>query len=198
MENQKKSNNVLLIILVILVLGLGGFIVYDKVLKDNKPTEEIDVNNNLSNSYELFAKNLKSQFSKYDINNKNYLSVDSVIVGSFEVYLTEEQDLIINYSNKELDDIFGNYKIADHVLSFNIISTGQGGGHTLYFINEDGTVGSADIEYWVTERKQIQVKKDLGFKNIVNITGGTFGEYSGARAPIFIDINGNIFSENLK
>ena len=81
----------------ILVLGLGGFILYDKVLKDNKPTEEIDVNNNLSNSYELFAKNLKSQFSKYDINNKNYLSVNSVIVGSFEVYLTEEQDLIINY-----------------------------------------------------------------------------------------------------
>ena len=213
MEEKKNNKGLvwLIVVLIILVLGLVGYIVYDKVLTD-KSTENINnsdsnseiLNNedekvDLNNNYEVFAKNLKSQFSKYDSNNQSYLYVNSDILSDgYNVYLTENQTLFIKYLNKELNDKYGDYKIADNVLSYHVICTGQGGGNMLYFINENGTVGSADIEYGIGE-DGITIKKDIGYKNIVSIISGTFGNgYSGVNGAIFIDINGNIFSENLK
>ena len=67
----------------------------------------------------------------------------------------------------------------------------------LYFINEDGTVGKADAEYRMNN--EISVIKDIGYKNIVSIISGTFGdEFTGYHGPIFIDINGRIYSEAFK
>ena len=67
----------------------------------------------------------------------------------------------------------------------------------LYFINEDGTVGKADTEYRMNDN--ISVIKDIGYKNIVSIISGTFGdEFTGYHGPIFIDINGKIYSEAFK
>ena len=184
------------------------FGIYDKVLTNEpiKSTDNNEVTNNQepeinsNNSYELFAKNLKSQFSKYDDNNKNSICVNVNEIGEgYEVYLTKEQTLYVKYYNKELNDKYGEYKIADNVLSFNVVPTGQGGGNMLFFINEDGTVGSADTEYGIGTNNQITVRKDLGYKNIVSVISGVFGnEFTGVRGPIFIDINGNIFSTNLK
>ena len=56
MENQKKSNNVLLIVLMILVLGLGGFIVYDKILKYEKTTINNDNNSSIKNNNHVIYK----------------------------------------------------------------------------------------------------------------------------------------------
>lgn len=215
MEHKNKGLIIVVVVLSLLVAGLGGFIIYDKVLA-NKSTGNIDnkvltdkpieKNNNQDkettsdNKYELFAKNLKSQFSKYDSNNHSYLHVKSdVVKDGYEVYLNENQTLFIKYFNNELNAKYNEYKIADNVLSFYVVAAGQGGGNMLYFINEDGTVGSADTEYGIGNSNQITIKKDIGYKNIVSIISGTFGdEFSGVSGPIFIDINGNIFSENLK
>lgn len=211
MEHKNTVLIISVVILSLLVVGLGGFIVYDKVLTDN-PIENNDNNNkvvnnqdketNPSNSYELFAKNLKSQFSKYDINyqNNSYvqnnLHVESEVVPEgYEVYLTDNQTLFVKYFNKDLNAKYGEYKIADNVLSFNVVAVGQGGGNMLYFINEDGTVGSADTEYGIGTSNQITIKKDIGYKNIISVISGSYrDEYSGTgvNGPIFIDINGNI------
>lgn len=205
MENKNNGLIIIIIVLSLLVLGLGGFIIYDKVLTDkaienntnNEAAKSHDkqTSANTNNSYELFANNLKSQFSKYDDNNQNYLYVNSDIVkGGYEVYLNERQTLFVKYLNEELNAKYGEYKIADNVLSFYVIAAGQGGGNMLYFINEDGTVGSVNTEYEIGNDNQIIIKKDLGYKNIVSIINGAFDKKtSGANGPIFIDINGNIF-----
>lgn len=199
MDNKNKGLIILVVILSLFIIGLGGFIVYDKILNNevvNNQEEKTKSNNN----YELFAQNLKDQFSKYDNNNKNYLYVNSSIIkDGYEIYLNKNQTLYVKYYNKELDAKYGEYKIADNVLSFNVVPSDQGPGNMLYFINENGTVGSADTEYGINTNNQITIKKDIGYKNIVSIISGTFGDgLSNVNGPIFIDINGNIFSENLK
>lgn len=207
MENKKNSKGliVLLIILVLCVLGLTGYILYNKnhkgdsdnLVNENQKTNEQTKENNI---YKNFSSNLKSEISKkYDSNNLNYQTISNEVVkDGYEVFLTKENTLYVKYNNANLLAKYGEYKIAENVLNFYIISTGQGGGNTLYFINEDGTVGSADTEYNIENENQINIKKDIGYKNIVSIVNGTFGDgYSGVNGPIFIDIEGNIFSENL-
>ncbi len=79
-------------------------------------------------------------------------------------------------------------------MSFNIVNSGQDVINTLYFINQDGTVGSANIETGIMDNNEIVIKKDIGFKNIVSIVSGVYTDgMSGADRPMFIDINGNIF-----
>lgn len=103
-----------------------------------------------------------------------------LIMGTFIVY------------DETLSQKFGKYKDAENVLSFSIFSSGQGGGHYLYFINEDGTVGSADVEYGVVNEGKISINKDLECKNIVSILPGIYGDiYSPSTEAILIDINGN-------
>lgn len=207
MERKNTGLIIIILILSLLVFGLGAFIFYDKVLIKNnikedsvRSTTKKDNETSVSNSYSLFAKNLKSEISRYDSNNKSYQFVNNgIIEDGYKVYLNEKGSLYVNYFNKELSKKYKNYKIADNVLSFYVIETGQGGGNMLYFINEDGTVGSADTEYGVDYNNRITVNKNIGYRNIVSIINGAFGDgYTGISEPIFIDINGNIFSENLK
>ena len=86
MENKNKKYIVLVAILMILVLGLGGFIVYDKVLKEDKTTNNENSNsensNNenqnvseISNSFELFRNNLiQERNEKFDESKDRSLS----------------------------------------------------------------------------------------------------------------------------
>lgn len=61
MENKNTGLIVLIVVLSLLVLGLGGFIFYDKVLStpntpiDNKPNEDdsIDIDNNINKKYSV-------------------------------------------------------------------------------------------------------------------------------------------------
>ncbi len=220
------KKNIVIGVLAIVIIIMGGSLLYlnsnkDKIGCDSKcpeakKEEQIDTTNEnqkektpkeantarvegIKNDYQIFSKNLKSQLSKYDDNNLNrqFVNNDNVRY-PYTVYLNENGSLFVKYSNDELNNKYGDYKITDNALSFYVIETGNGGMSLLYFINVDGTIGSADVEF-ISDSNQITVKKDLGYKNIVSIVSGSFGDgYSGAQGPIFIDINGNIFSENLK
>ena len=209
------KKNIVIVILIILLVSVSGYLVYDKfIVEDNQLIDnntkvendnntEVESDNNIekNNDYILFANNLKSQFSKFDSNNHMSQFFNSELISDgYEVYLDEERNLYINYFNDKLNKKYGEYLITSNVLYFNVVSTGQGGGNTLFFINEDGTVGSAEIEYGVhNDESKPDVTKDLGYKDIVAIVGGVFGDgYTGASGPIFIDINGNIYSRNLK
>ena len=213
MESKNKNTGLVVIIVILLlaVIGLGGYIVYDKVLKDlsngtvnndNKTSDNLkDTDRNgqttKNNNYQLFASNLKNEFSKFSSHNRPYLNVQSMMEnGDYVVYLTENQELYIKYYKEELKNKFGDYKITDKVIGYNVVPTGNGGISILYFINEDGTVGSADVDGVSSE---ITVKKDIGYKNIVSIISCEYGAFGGGvLGPAFIDIDGNIYSDNLK
>lgn len=205
MEKNNKRLMILIAILCVLILGLVFYITYDKIsdveknenfVTDNK-NELLD--NERENSYKVFANNLNSQFSKFDSNNYCYKKVESNIVdGGYSVWLDKDGNLFIKYFKDELNNLYGDYKIADKVLSFYIITSGNGGGNVLYFINSDGSVSQADVEYGIGNSNSIDVT-NIGYKNIVTIIEGTFGDgNTGVHGAIFIDIDGNIFSKNLK
>lgn len=45
-DSKKKGNTILIIILVLVILGLAGYIIYDKVLSDTNTEEKEQENNN--------------------------------------------------------------------------------------------------------------------------------------------------------
>ena len=203
------KKNIVIVILIILLVGVSGYLIYDKFivgdnqLMDNIKIEKDNNTNNIekNNDYMLFVDNLKLEFSKFDSNNYVSQIVNSDFISDgYKIYLDDERNLYINYFNDNLNNKYGKYLITNNVLYFSIVSTGQGGGNTLYFINEDGTVGSANVEYGIYDNdSKLEVIKDLGYKDIVAIIGGNFGDgYSSTYGVIFIDINGNVYSNNLK
>lgn len=94
---QKKSNKVLIILVIIfgvIILGLSGFIVYDKLIKreNNKPTTEKDNNSNKSkdnNAEKKEEDNKTEEIKKYSYINYKILDEErgmSLYVGDKEVF----------------------------------------------------------------------------------------------------------------
>ena len=191
MEKKYKINLFIMVVFLVIFVSISTYLIYDKYyIRDEQNQSE--------NNYNIFAQSLKKELSKYDNNNYNYQRVTNEIVpDGYEISINEKGTLYVRYFNKELNDKYGKYKIADNVLSFYVINDGQNFGNMLYFINEDGTVGKASAEYRMNDN--ISVIKDIGYKNIVSIISGTFGnEFTGYEGTIFIDINGRIYSEAFK
>ena len=72
---EKKKNNLIpiVIILIVLVLGLGGFIVYDKVLNNKENNNELENNENFNNNYNYnIYSNLTNISCYYDKNSETY------------------------------------------------------------------------------------------------------------------------------
>ena len=219
MEN-KKSKNTIIIILIIIIVGLIGFIMYDKVLnndnktiteninsnqlEDNKANESDNSNCNygisdVNNSYELFKDNLiKERTEKYDTSKKYFIvdtnSDETISETKYSLRLYKNGNLEVSYSknNKTITKI-----IAENVLLYNVTYAGNDGSKELFFIKEDGTVSSYQIEMLVSGYEgNIEVKNNLGgFKNIVAIISGNVSDSNMIVGfnPSFIDINGNIF-----
>lgn len=220
-ENKNSGVKVLITFLVLLVLGLSAFIVYDKCFKkqNNKSTIDSSVNSKKAAgkdeskssgsdekneskssdpavSYSNFANKMKSERSKFNDSYSSGQYVNSCVEGGYTVSLNSDGKLYVKYHNDNINskygNIRGNFDVADNVLSFYVIPYGQGGCNGLYFINEDGTVGMADIEYSAANMNDIRINKNIGFKNIVSVVSGDF--YLGV-GPIFVDIEGNMYRE---
>lgn len=206
MEKQKKSNNVLLVILMILVLGLGGFIVYDKVLKNDKTNTNSNYQNQniseTSNSFELFKNNLiKERNKKYDHANDVYLgNISYFNKMNINYSLSLSKEGVLTFDSL---DINKRKTIADKVLLFNVASIGNGGQNLVYFIKEDGTVSAWCVDCYLINNEDTEVENNIGnFKNIISIIPGgiSYGDSnrpnsptSDVGTPAFVDINGNIF-----
>ena len=217
-EKQKsKGTLVVIIILTLIIVGLGGYIAYDKGMfgakkessnqtsvetrqEETTKVEEkvVEKSEPTDNSYQLWASNLKKEYET-KFAPKTYTSSQlfvnsSVIKDGYTVYLNGKGELSITYWNKKYNSKYNEYIIASNVLNYAVVTYGQGGGNQLYFINEDGTVGEADTEYGMLEKEKLDVKKDIGLKNIISIIGGSFGTEHGlgTTGPIFIDINGKL------
>ena len=213
LEEKKKSGGLVIsfiIIMIILLLGLAEYICYDKFYKKDNLKCKSRENNKIEqivtekvyegNNYDIFAQNMIKNRKKFNSYSGFYdCSVDGTGEISYCVELKANGDLIINYMDEKYSKVYSNYKLAENVLSFYIIDVGQGQGHYLYFINKDGTVGEADTEYALQFDKELSINKDLGYKNIVSIEAACFSSGgSGANDPVFIDIDGNIFSRGFE
>ena len=220
MENKNKKYIVLVAILMILVLGLGGFIVYDKVLKDDKTTNNENSNSENSNNentnvsetsnpFELFRNNLiQERNEKFDESKDRSLSYslnEKTAMGNYfyELSLNKDGDLIVNFSQSDLIDRYGNSVVLAHnVLLFNSVNVGNGGMKVLYFVKEDGTVSSINLEQQLEVKGDFNVTDNVGnFKDIINIISSSIdlnnAEISDSTVqPFFIDINGKIFTLN--
>ena len=127
----------------------------------------------------------ENQYEKWTKDKYNRQTF-SVLDKWYSVAITSNLELV--YSFGETKD----QKIADNVVSFYTIHTGNGAYKSLYFITTDGKVHSANIETFLYENSTLEVK-DLEFKNIIEVKQGT----STAAIPIYIDIDGNvIFNKN--
>ena len=188
--------------MLLIIVGLVGYIIYDKIIQDsnsNVPT----IDNNSSNgndAFETFRSNIKNNMK----NNNNY---NISLFGEFtpnssnkkiqyRVSLNSKNELRISYYSGSTSQ-YNDYKLADDVLGFNIVSTGQGGLKTLYFINYDGSVSAIETEYTFLNdqnlNNKLEIRNNVGnLKNIVSIISGSTNDVSGANIPLFIDIYGNI------
>ena len=189
-KSEKKISAgviVLIISLIVLLVGCIGFISYDKFLNGNNNSFQVE------KLYSNFSNNLKLKMNeKYDDYKYNVSIINSKIISQwYEVRLDKNGTLYIKYEKEN-----SNKKIAEQVLSFYLINSGQDEIKTLFFIKYDGTVSSAEIE--VENSNSIKIENNIyNLKNIVSIVEGTFGnEFSGVNGPIFIDIEGNIYSYN--
>lgn len=155
-----------------------------------KPDDNVEVNKteSVKNSYQLYAENMKKERAKFDdYNNSTMRFYNPMIeIPYYDVSLKSNGDLY-----------FKGQKIVDRVLNYFVIAEGNGGFQTLYFIYEDGKVGSANVEETLLNHVELVITSDLGYSDIVTILGGTFGKENapGYMGPIFVDIQGHMFHE---
>ena len=136
------------------------------------------------------ANTIEGQFSGYtnDVYNNNYYN-NGDETDYYNISITKDLELIINYG----DSTFKEYKIADNVVTYSRIHTGNGGMTSLYYITTDGKVHSVNIEASIYGGKAVSIA-DLDKKNIIEIKQGS----TSAGFPVFIDIDGNVTFGNVQ
>lgn len=140
---KKKTCNIKLIVLslVIIFIGLGGFLVYDKFKKENNFNEIQNVENK---DYKEFLDKLKRERKEQIILKSN----DDYDDG-YEIRLTNEGEVIANVkaSTVGIEDI-DNQVIEANVLEAFVVKVGVGDvgdNRELIFIKENGDVTSISL-----------------------------------------------------
>ena len=135
MENKNTGLVVLVIILSLLVIGLGGYIVYDKVLNKDTSNGVQDVNNEISNEIEDetnnsfannefdFNTNCNAEYSSCVMEDLNFSAFSQSVEGdnieTFNVYLNTDGSIDINYSiithsgTPDVDSKYGKGKLSN-------------------------------------------------------------------------------------
>lgn len=197
------KKNIFIIFLSLLVIGLAGFVGYDKFLKPTskcicKTTKKESKEKTADERYKEYVNNLaKSIEENYSesgdgkalkINEDYYTS--GITNETYRIYVTGKKELYLNYINSEDPS----KKLADNVVKYYNVYVGNGGYRMIYYITTEGKLYSIDVESIGTELKE---PKELDKKNIVEVREGLSTDENGigARTPIFIDIDGNLYIE---
>ncbi len=192
MEKEKKGIRCSYAVLVIILFAALCFVVdYSVIDRKLNRCGHLDSSNTID--YSEYSNKVKSQRSSMSDQGVSIMSgVENSLVGDYIVRLSKDGLLSIEYSNES-----SVRNISDNVLSYYLINTGQDIGKTLFFIKEDGTVSRASIEYGYSALSDIEIENNLnGLKDIVTILEGSYSDgLSGSHGPIFIDINGNMYSK---
>ena len=202
---EKKKNNLIpiVIILIVLVLGLGGFIVYDKVL-NNEDNDVVDNNKNCNNDYinKFYLNMSKNKQIQEFFGDSIYGIVDT----KGNVYFNSDKNvnLTTNLEKKEYNidgyitkigsnsNIFKGYKIPiSDVVNTYFSYVGNSGSSYVFLIKKDGNVGYIKID---KELDGISIKFVDTIANLKNIVSFTNVYHVDGSELCFIDINGNILS----
>lgn len=192
MEKEKKGIRCSYAVLVIILFAALCFVV-DYSIIDRKLNRCDHSDSSSKIDYSEYSNKVKSQRTvMFDQGVSIMSGVENSLVGDYIVRLSKDGLLSIEYSNES-----SVRNISDNVLSYYLINTGQDIGKTLFFIKEDGTVSKASIEYGYSALSDIEIEDNVnGLKDIVTILEGSYSEgLSGSHGPIFIDINGNMYSK---
>lgn len=218
------KKNICIVILLLCVLGLGGYITYDKFLKDDSKKDEKIINNDEQKMtekeltevsektpeerYNDYLKNLENAINNHfqkvpDISDDELSKLDYKKYYSQQSYCGSTADSGIEYcislDNKILNLKLSNneestVKLSDNVLNYFIVSIGQYGYKNLYYITTTGKIYEVDHEMQIDEGVDNLNKKELNLKNIVNVIGVNAGLLSSSGDAAFIDIDGNLFT----
>ena len=214
------KKNVIITILVLIILGLGGYITYDKFLEKEDINNKKDVVNNViknegniknetsDDRYNDYLKNLENAINNHfqkvpDISDDELSKLDYKKYYSQQSYCGSTADSGIEYcislDNKILNLKLSNneestVKLSDNVLNYFIVSIGQYGYKNLYYITTTGKIYEVNHEMQIDEGVDNLSKKELNLKNIVNVIGVNAGLLSSSGDVAFIDIDGNLFT----
>ena len=212
---MKKGMIVLLVILIILVLGMGGYLVYDKVLSkeevkeekvEDKTGEVKEIENTISKdeTKDTSASSMILDGRKC-INNKGaeyYLSSNTSINGLNITYydnslnVSVEPSLIKNiYNDIQINDAKSyNISLSKRAVDIYLDGFGQSVGYeTLFILMEDGTVEFVPL-YYAFKNNNFQSYKLDGVENIIkfiSVSAGRAGHSVLAQKPdgTFYDIS---------
>ena len=211
LKGNKGAANSIVVMLVIFILMLICLIVcllknpnlIIQISKSNKTseapeiveetkTEVVTKEMTADEKYAEYVKNLKAEMLKYNeekVEGKEYREyfIDGKDENDkkYSVSLSGDGKLVLN--EKE---------VATNVVGFNVVNVGNGGYSNLYFIKDDGTVGTTSIEeVEYLNNGKVKTREIEKLKNIVSIIPGMSAEsgYPGACYAYAIDINGNMF-----
>ena len=209
---------VITILVILLIIFVGGCVyLLNNPVKENVETQNVTSTQTASNDnivneneskgdtaivqkkvmtadekFEVYVKNLKATMLKYneeEIEGKEYREyiIDGKDSNDENYTITLSGNGILKLDDKE---------VANNVIGFNAVYTGNGGYKNLYFIKEDGSVAYAAIdETEYLSNGKIKTTDVKGLKNIISIMGGVSAtyEYPGACYGYAIDIEGNMF-----
>ena len=209
MEKSNKKNW-LVIVLIVIVLGLVGFLVYDKFIADNNcpkveekecpkqeecKKEECNCNTTLptNNSFAIYRDNLIKQIKESGL--PIYKSVP------FEYYDAHYRLLLNNKMELSLvkdparDDATAkdiNVLIKKDVIDCGVGISGSAAIPYIFFINSDGSLEMFDT-YEYLENGTVKLNKFKKATNIVSINQGSLDSTGLSQEPFFIDINGKVY-----
>lgn len=181
---MKKGNAGITILIVLLFLTIIGMSIYLLIDKSNGNTNTPPADSQQGNtvkepedSYVTFLANAKKIREKY--------TLKAYAIGSAKPYsVTLDKDGKLYVDDSLLDS---------SVVSFSILSAGNGGFEHVYYIKEDGSVYSSNSGYAVNANEKVQSQK----VNLDKIVSFVQGSTTSASYPIYVDINGNAFDNSL-
>ena len=144
MENK---NTGIIVLLVLVIIGLVGYIIYDKTIKEK---EKIEVKNENSEKVEKEEDHLTDCENMYLVEDRYYDEIDTTEepfqMGISSLVLDKMgQVLVSNYSNttkgKELETKYGkNYVLTDNVSELYSFYYGNAGDKVIIVLKSDGTL----------------------------------------------------------
>ena len=207
--------NIVITILAVLVLGLGGYLIYDKVLNNNEKCKEENGKNNaqptetanetvaLKYNYDLSKRNNIQAVRKgyvevlVDTEGNSYLyiigNLESLEDTQVKTNLESVNKKFKTYSPKGFDK-YGSkdleaYKLnITDVLTAHYIEMGNSGKGYFVFIRENGKVSYLDYEKLIYNG-EISLKDINNLENIVSIVENTY-----SMTPYAIDLKGQEIS----
>ena len=139
--------------------------------------------------YQKYLSNLKNNIMKKLGTHDGFYYYGKNIDKNLTIELKNDLNLEINLADDK--------KTISNVVNFYVTESGNGGCKSVICIKADGTI--TDVVLPCSDEDKMKVLENTSdYKNIVQIINGNFSDgYSGVADPIFIDIDGNMYSSNL-